>query len=350
MMITDDEIAAEDAVAAREDGRAALFLAPVMVAVFVFTAMGLVLDWIRAHPFAAAGTLLAVIAVVFAVWHHSRPVTRPDPGQDRHHDAIQVLKILALANNRIDVTDREIIGAYMRGIPGNLLSMQMSEEMVGRDLPSPMDLDRHIDAARLSLESAEIGLLVEQVRLMRRNERRLTPVTREWFDRAERRLARPTGILHADRNGLGITIGTVPQEDEPPFDPGMAWSSHLERFDATASTLDGPSLPAAVTGPLGSMRSSLETMEAVHVDEDIELELDDIVDRQFAGVTASYASARALADQDEAMRADRVLASSVERLAAAVDGLVERQTGRAIAKLETVNRYIEAKNPTGDLA
>lgn len=311
--------------------------------------IGMVFLWteIKAAPLLSTVVLTALIALAVGTWMLLRdpPMPEADPTADRHHDAVQLLKILAMANNRIDDTDRQIIGAYIRDVPGSMYGIEMAADSVAKELPYVGDLDRHIDGAVANLEPSELRTLVETIREMRRVEKRMTPLTTEWFARAERRLLRPVGSLQADRSGLGLTIGVVPEE--APFDPGSAMLTHVERFDSYVASVRRRDLPVEVEDAITEMREPLATLDTIVVDEDVHAALDDLVDRQLQGAIAAHASALSLVDDPD--RVDAVLRSAIRRLKNGVDDCVRTQTGRAISRLDTVGRYIETKNPGDDI-
>lgn len=310
--------------------------------------VGIELLWreIKAAPVASGIIVLTLILMAIATWRILRnpPLPEADPTADRHHDAVQLLKILAMANNRIDDTDRQIIGAYIRDVPGSMYGIEMAAESVAKELPYVGDLDRHIDGAVSNLEPSELRTLVDTIREMRRVEKRMTPLTTEWFARAERRLLRPVGSLQADRRGLGLSIGMVP--DEAPFDPGSAVLTHLERFDSYVAVLRRPDAPVTLEDAVSEMREPLATLDAIVVDEDVHAALDDLIDRQLQGAIAAHGSALLLVDDPD--RVDTVLTAAMGRLEEGLEDCVRTQTGRAISRLDTVGRYIETKNP-GDV-
>lgn len=313
-----------------------------LVVIGLFT----IFDYVVEHPLISLAIGAFLAAVFTLAWFAMRPVKEPDPGQHRHYDGIQVLKILALANNRIDQSDRDIVGAYMRTVPDNLLSVQVAELMVSADLPSPMDLDRHIDAARDSLNRSELRTLVEHVRMMRGAERRLTPVTREWFDRTERRLMTGGTRLDPGQDALGLEDRTG---QRAPLLDGILPLTAVERFDDIVMPLRDQEDADDVRHALARLREPMETLEGVQTDDEAEDALNEILDRQLAGVMSSYLSVLALRDPWARQDARSVLIRSVERLTVAVDGIVSRLTADALSRLDTVGRYIDAKNPTDPL-
>lgn len=324
--------------AAVEDSRIAGAAAVPAAAILTLVVLATLAKWALAHPFLAAGAAVLIAATAFLVVRAFREEPRPDPGHDRHHDAVQVLKVLALANNRIDETDRDVIAAYMVLIPGNGLPPSICRDLASSDLPSPMDLDHHLDGALESLETSELDTLVEHVRLMRRSERRLTPVTREWYDRVERRLASGAKALRASSPALGQRIGGA-------FDPSQASIGPLERFDRHVAHLRDLPRDHSLDEAVDRAREPLVSLEAAEIDEDVESAIADLVDRQFAGVVASYAAARPIAEGRDVDRAVRLAAGAVDRIAAGLDELVSTQSGRAISRLDTVSRYVESRNP-----
>ena len=305
---------------------------------------GIAGGWIMENPI-ATGFIVTILSILaFMIWVHRRPEKKPDPGHDRHYDGIQVLKILAIANNRIDDTDRMIIGAYMRDIPGSIQSADLSAEMVGQDLPSPADLDKHLDGAAGHLQPDETARLVDCIREMRRVERRLNPTTAEWFDRAEKRLTRPVGRLRVDHDGLGLSIG-ITTPDENPFDARRGAISLTERYDVISSALDPDRRSGRIRSTMASLRVPLEMLDANPMDEDLETEADELIDDQLKAAVSSYVTVASLLKQNGNDHSDETLVATIDRIREAVDDVVARQTGRAIARLETVRLYVEAKNP-----
>lgn len=325
-----------------EAQNAANFDVGLLLAGIVIIGLFAAFDYVVAHPLISLAIATFLAAVFGLVWFAMRPTHEPDPGQHRHYDGIQVLKILALANNRIDQSDRDIVGAYMRTVPDNLLSVQVAELMVSSDLPSPMDLDRHIDGALASLDRRELGKLIEHVRMMRGAERRLTPVTREWFDRTERRLASPGARMNPGETALGLEDHAG---ERTPLLDGVLPLTAIERFDAIVWPLRDREDAIDVRRALARLREPMETLDGVQTDDEADEALDDILDRQLAGVVSSYLSVMALRETRALHEARPILIRSADRLTEAADGIVCRLTGEALSRLDTIGRYIDAKNP-----
>lgn len=301
----------------------------------------IVAEWAIEHPYLTAAGIAVTVALAWSVVRIVRlmtPAPADDPGHDRHHDAIQVLKILALANNRVDDSDREAIARYMVDIPGGNLPIGICRDLASADLPSPMDLDRHLALAQDNLSTDEIDRLLRHVREMRRGEMRLTPVTREWYDRVERRLK------HGPRN-LDPNAPALGQRSEAAFDPSLAAANALDRFDRhVASLRDQPRSPV-LDRAVDAAREPLVVLMRAEIDHDVEEQVDEIVDRQFAGVVSTFAAARAVARGFDVDRTVELASQAVERVRAGLDELVSIQSGRALSRLDTVGRYVESRNP-----